>query len=77
MAKVKKILNLAVQMPSLFFKVLGTIFSVAVILLWCVVATGTVRGAWDGRLFHAPCLANLPKKDIEEDENERDKEIGS
>lgn len=50
-------------MSSLFFRVLGTIFSVAVILLWCVVMVGTVRGAIDGRLFYAPCLANLPKKD--------------
>ncbi|KAF2116107.1 sulfite transporter Ssu2 [Lophiotrema nucula] len=58
------------QMPSLFFKVLGTIFSVAVILLWCVVAVGTARGAWDGKLFHAPCLANLPKKEEDKDEEE-------
>lgn len=58
-------IEFGVQMTSLFFKVLGTIFSIAVILLWCVVATGTVRGAWDGRLFHAPCLANLPKKEEE------------
>ncbi|KAH8725144.1 C4-dicarboxylate transporter/malic acid transport protein-like protein [Phaeosphaeriaceae sp. PMI808] len=49
--------------PSLFSKVLGTIFAVAVILLWCVVAVGTARGAWTGRLFNAPCLKNLPKKD--------------
>jgi tellurite resistance protein TehA-like permease len=49
--------------PSLFFKVLGTIFAVAVILLWCVVAAGTARGAWSGRLFNAPCLKNLPKKE--------------
>ncbi|KAF2036783.1 C4-dicarboxylate transporter/malic acid transport protein-like protein [Setomelanomma holmii] len=48
---------------SLFFKVLGTIFAVAVILLWCVVAAGTARGAWNGRLFNAPCLKNLPKKE--------------
>lgn len=59
-------IEFGVQMPSLFFRVLGTIFSVAVILLWCVVAMGTARGAWDGRLFHAPCLANLPKKEEEE-----------
>lgn len=51
--------------PSLFFKVLGTIFAVAVIILWCVVAAGTARGAWSGRLFNAPCLKNLPKKDDE------------
>jgi tellurite resistance protein TehA-like permease len=49
------------QMPSPFFKVLGTVFSVAVILLWIVVAIGTMRGAWDGKLFYAPCLANLKR----------------
>ncbi|ORX95141.1 sulfite transporter Ssu2 [Clohesyomyces aquaticus] len=64
------------QMPSLFFKVLGTIFSIAVILLWCVVATGTVRGAWDGKLFHAPCLANLPKKEDGEGNEDREREGG-
>ncbi|KAF2193410.1 sulfite transporter Ssu2 [Zopfia rhizophila CBS 207.26] len=63
-------IEFGVQMPSLFFKVLGTIFSVAVILLWCVVAIGTVRGAWSGKLFYAPCLANLPKKEEENDREE-------
>lgn len=51
--------------PSMFFKVLGTIFAIAVVLLWCVVAVGTIRGAWSGRLFHAPCLKNLPKQEEE------------
>ncbi|KAF2849923.1 C4-dicarboxylate transporter/malic acid transport protein-like protein [Plenodomus tracheiphilus IPT5] len=61
--------------PSLFFRVLGTIFAVAVILLWCVVAAGTARGAWNGRLFYAPCLKNLPKKedDVMKDEAEKEK----
>jgi tellurite resistance protein TehA-like permease len=49
--------------PSIFFKVLGTIFTCAVILLWCVVAIGTGRGALDGKLFYAPCLRNLPKRE--------------
>ncbi|KAF9741482.1 hypothetical protein PMIN06_010573 [Paraphaeosphaeria minitans] len=68
-------IEFGVQMPSLFFRVLGTIFSVAVIILWCIVMTGTVRGAIDGRLFCAPCLANLPKKEediTEPDESERE-----
>jgi len=60
--------------PSLFFRVLGTIFAVAVILLWCVVAVGTARGAWSGRLFNAPCLKNLPKRDSTgKDEAEKEK----
>lgn len=70
-------IEFGVQMPSLFFKVLGTILSITVILLWCVVAIGTVRGAWDGRLFHAPCLANLPKKDMYGNEDNAEKEKGS
>lgn len=48
---------------SLFFKILGTIFAVAVMLLWCIVAVGTAKGAWNGRLFNAPCLKNLPKRE--------------
>lgn len=54
-------ITFGVEMPSFFFKVLGTIFSIAVILLWCVVAGGTARGAWSGKLFYAPCLKNLPQ----------------
>ncbi|KAI9701664.1 MAG: hypothetical protein M1820_006435 [Bogoriella megaspora] len=50
------------EMSSLFFKVLGTILTAAVVLLWIVVAANTARGAWNGRLFYAPCLANLSKE---------------
>ncbi|EDU40902.1 TehA Tellurite resistance protein [Pyrenophora tritici-repentis] len=50
--------------PSLFFRVLGTMFATSVVFLWCVVAVGTARGAWKGHLFYAPCLKNLPKKEI-------------
>ncbi|KAL2419939.1 Sulfite efflux pump SSU1 [Exophiala dermatitidis] len=61
------------EMPSSFFKVLGTMLSVAVVLLWCVVAAGTAKGAWSGRLFYAPCLKNLKKEDQAE-QNTLDKE---
>lgn len=64
-------IEFGIQMPSMFFKVLGTILSVAVIMLWCVVATGTVRGAISGKLFYAPCLANLPKQKEKTDDPER------
>ena len=50
------------EMPSLFFRVLGTIFATSVILLWIVVAFGTVKGAVSGELFYAPCLRNLKDK---------------
>ncbi|PVI04151.1 hypothetical protein DM02DRAFT_586698 [Periconia macrospinosa] len=64
-------IEFGIQMTSMFFKVLGTMLSVTVILLWCVVATGTIRGAIDGKLFHAPCLANLPKIKEKEDDVEK------
>ncbi|KAI9832804.1 MAG: hypothetical protein M1819_004024 [Sarea resinae] len=47
------------EMPSKFFDVLGTIFSVAVVLLWIMVAAGTLKRAWTGVLFIAPCLQEL------------------
>ncbi|KAK4547906.1 hypothetical protein LTR36_010625 [Oleoguttula mirabilis] len=50
------------ELPSRFFRVLGTIFGTAVIALWVVIAAGTARGAWSGELFHAPCLANLKRQ---------------
>ncbi|KAB2571223.1 Sulfite efflux pump SSU1 [Lasiodiplodia theobromae] len=61
-------IQIGVEMPSRFFKVLGQVFSVAVILLWCLVAARTAKGAWTGKLFFAPCLANL-KKDGEDGGN--------
>lgn len=71
-------IEFGVEMPSFFFRVLGTIFSVAVIILWMVVAVGTAKGAWNGRLFYAPCLANLKKeerqpKGVEDKEKEASK----
>ncbi|KAF2724010.1 hypothetical protein K431DRAFT_218655 [Polychaeton citri CBS 116435] len=52
-------------LPSLFFRVLGTILAVCVIILWIVVAAGTARGAWRGELFNAQCLKNLkPEKQV-------------
>ncbi|KAL9106963.1 MAG: hypothetical protein Q9227_008086 [Pyrenula ochraceoflavens] len=47
------------ELPSLFFRVLGTILSGVVAVLWIVVAAGTAKGAWEGKLFYAPCLKNL------------------
>ena len=60
-------ITFGVEFPSMFFKVFGTILSVAVILLWCVVATGTAKGAWSGELFYAVCLKNLPPKQSDRD----------
>merc|ERR1712070_1084802 len=65
------------ELPSRFFKVLGTIFGTAVILLWVVIAAGTARGAWTGVLFNAPCLANLKEKRevVERGSSEEEKEV--
>lgn len=52
-------IQIGIEMPSLVFRALGTVFAVAVVALWFVVAAGTARGAWKGELFAAPCLANL------------------
>ena len=55
--------TLAKEVPSAFFRVLGTIFSIAVTILWLVVSVGTLHSLWKGRLLVAPCL-----KDVEERE---------
>ncbi|KAF2453607.1 voltage-dependent anion channel [Lineolata rhizophorae] len=44
------------ELPSLFFRVLGTVFAVCVILLWMVVVAGTAKRLPSGRMFDAPCL---------------------
>ncbi|KAG8530306.1 uncharacterized protein KY384_004808 [Bacidia gigantensis] len=50
------------EMPSKFFDVLGTIFSVAVTLLWIMVAAGTLRKLAMGEILFAPCLKDLEGK---------------
>lgn len=49
------------ELPSKFFSVLGTVLSVAVVILWCVVTVGTVRKTLTGEFFLAPCLTQLPE----------------
>merc|ERR1711977_304671 len=61
--------QMAKELPSEFFKVLGTIFSVAVTLLWIMVAVGTVRRAWTGEIFFAPCLKDLEGKKAQAEQN--------
>ncbi|GAB7365731.1 hypothetical protein MBLNU230_g7068t1 [Neophaeotheca triangularis] len=51
--------TLAQEIPSAFFRVLGTVFSVSVALLWIVVAVGTLKRAWTGAIFVAPCLKEV------------------
>ncbi|KIV79964.1 hypothetical protein PV11_07502 [Exophiala sideris] len=54
--------TLAKEIPSLFFKVLGTIVSVAVVLLWLMVALETFRGAVAGNIFFAPCVSQYEQQ---------------
>ncbi|KAE8326354.1 voltage-dependent anion channel [Aspergillus sergii] len=46
-------------LPSEFFRILGIIVSLCVVVLWVVVSVGTLKGVVSGQLFVAPCLANL------------------
>ncbi|RAL11934.1 TDT family transporter [Aspergillus homomorphus CBS 101889] len=46
--------QLGKELPSSFFRVLGTIVSLCVVVLWGVVGVGTLKGAVSGRLFFAP-----------------------
>lgn len=48
---------LAKDLPSPFFKVLGTVFSLTVVLLWLVVFGKTAARAIEGKIFFAPCVA--------------------
>ncbi|KAF2020848.1 C4-dicarboxylate transporter/malic acid transport protein-like protein [Aaosphaeria arxii CBS 175.79] len=69
-------IELGTQMPSLFFRILGTIFGMAVVLLWFVVTVGTVRGAVDGSLFMASCVMHASKKTKDEEEaGEEEEEV--
>ncbi|KAI8068078.1 voltage-dependent anion channel [Gongronella butleri] len=41
---------------SIFFNILATVFIVILVILWFIVATFTVHGAFSGKMFFAPCL---------------------
>lgn len=51
--------TLGTELPSAFYRILGTIFSITVTLLWIVVAAGTLFKAYTGELFVAPCLKEV------------------
>lgn len=55
--------TLAQELPSRFFKVLGTIFSVVETLLWIMVACGTIKASLNGELFQPPPLEPWEKKE--------------
>ncbi|KAH7109598.1 sulfite transporter Ssu1 [Dendryphion nanum] len=60
------------ELPSLFFKVLGTIFSLAVVLLWAVVSVGTVWNSLSGELFVAPCVKEWEIKQVEKENQKQE-----
>lgn len=53
------ITTLAKDLPSSFFKVLGTIFSIMVVLLWLIVSLKTFQRAATGKLFFAPASKGM------------------
>ena len=57
--------QMAKELPSTFFRVLGSMFSVVVILLWLVVSAGTIKGVITRQMFFAPCAAEYEKQFID------------
>ncbi|KAH6696764.1 sulfite efflux pump SSU1 [Leptodontidium sp. MPI-SDFR-AT-0119] len=53
-------ITLGQEMPSRFFDVLGTVFTVIVILFWMVTSAYTIRGTISGDLFFSPAIVDLP-----------------
>ncbi|MCJ1425153.1 Plasma membrane sulfite pump involved in sulfite metabolism [Sticta canariensis] len=53
------------EIPSATFHVLGTLFSIVVVLLWIVVAAGTIQKAWTGEIFVVPCLNNVENEECQ------------
>ncbi|GKT99340.1 malic acid transport protein [Fusarium langsethiae] len=65
---------LAQDLPSRFFKVLGTVFSVVETLRWIMVACRTIRATLNGELFQPPPVETWEKnaKETAEDEKVED-----
>lgn len=57
--------TIGAELPSKFFKVLGTILSVMIVLLWLLVAGRTAEKAYTGEMFYAPCAQDFEKKWIQ------------
>ncbi|KAJ5734081.1 hypothetical protein N7493_002867 [Penicillium malachiteum] len=53
------------ELNSKFFQIIGMILALFVVLLWIIISIGTLRRVISGRLFFAPCLADL--RVLEED----------
>ncbi|MFP3514626.1 TDT family transporter [Pseudomonas sp. SIMBA_077] len=44
-----------------FFDGVGSLLVLMLILMWCIVGSRTLKGAWRGELFVSPCIAGLEK----------------
>ncbi|BFZ56593.1 Plasma membrane sulfite pump involved in sulfite metabolism [Savitreella phatthalungensis] len=60
-----------------FFLVLGEIMSWAVVLLYTLVMALTLRQAWKGTLFYAPCLRDAPTSGSSSTPTDRDLKTAS
>lgn len=49
-------LSLGLILDSMFFQVLGAIFTCTLVLLWLAVTAKTLKGVISGKIFYAPCL---------------------
>ncbi|KAK2744141.1 hypothetical protein FQN57_004401 [Myotisia sp. PD_48] len=49
---------IAEKTPSQFFKILGTILSVSVVIVWLIVSFFTLRGTMRKQIPYAPCLSD-------------------
>ncbi|KAA8641959.1 uncharacterized protein ATNIH1004_010898 [Aspergillus tanneri] len=49
-------IQIGVELSSMFFKVIGTLFSVVTIFFWVVTTVGTIREIRRGHIFHIPYL---------------------
>ena len=54
-------LRLGSMLHLSFFDVAGCVLVVALVLMWLLVGTRTVQGAYRGELFVSPCIAGLKK----------------
>ncbi|WP_339480727.1 TDT family transporter [Pseudomonas fluorescens] len=54
-------LKLASTLNLGFFSVVGCVLVTLLAVMWLIVGTRTVQGAWRGELFVSPCIAGLKK----------------
>ncbi|GFF30289.1 sulfite efflux pump SSU1 [Aspergillus udagawae] len=58
------------QLPSAFFKVLGTVISLIVVIHWMVISASTLKGVVSGKIFVAPGVASVQRQGKEENDSE-------